>query len=126
MIEGGGGSSFASEAFDGLGVLGNVVGEEFQGDITAEASVFGLINHAHAAPTEFFEGVVMGDGTTKAGGDVGHERREFMSKVSGVQLGLKLGNGRGFVDGVGGAEYDTGLWLDRSSRRGKSFRITKL
>jgi len=36
------------------------------------------------------------------------------------------GDARAFVDGGGGAEYDTELWQDRNSRQGKSFRITKL
>ena len=44
------------------GVVGNVVGEEFQGDVAAEAGVFGLVDHAHAAAAEFFEDGVMGDG----------------------------------------------------------------
>ena len=48
MIERGGGAGFAAETLDGLRVLGNVVGEKFQGDAAVQAGVFGFVNNAHA------------------------------------------------------------------------------
>ena len=48
MIERRGGAGFAAEPLDGLGVLGNVVGKEFQGNATTEAGVGGFVDHAHS------------------------------------------------------------------------------
>src|SRR6202050_5190129 len=72
VIEGGGGTRLAMEALDGLGVLRNVIGEEFEGDVAAEAGIFGFVDHAHTAAAEFFEDGVMGDGGADDGGGVRH------------------------------------------------------
>ena len=59
VVQGRGGACFAAETFDGLGVLRNVVGKKFQGDVAAEAGVLGLVDDAHAATAQFTEHVVM-------------------------------------------------------------------
>ena len=43
----------ALEAFEGLMVAGYIVRQELESNETIEACVFGLINHTHAAATEF-------------------------------------------------------------------------
>ena len=64
VIEGGSGAGFAAEAFDGLRITGDVVGEKFQGDVAAEAVVFGFVDDAHSAATQFFQDGVVGNGAT--------------------------------------------------------------
>ncbi len=59
MVEGGGGASFALEAFQGLGIVGDVFGEEFQGYEAAEAGVFGFVDDAHATAAEFFDDAIV-------------------------------------------------------------------
>ena len=59
MIQGGSGFGFAAETFEGLAVLREIVGKEFEGDEAAEASVFRFVDHAHAAATELFDDPVM-------------------------------------------------------------------
>ncbi len=54
-------AGLAAEAFEGLGVLGRDVGEEFQSDETAELSVFRFVDDTHPAATEKFEDAVMRD-----------------------------------------------------------------
>ena len=62
VIEGGGGAGFALEAFESGAIFGHIVGEEFQGDEATEGGVFGFVDHAHAAATEFFDNAIVGDG----------------------------------------------------------------
>ena len=54
MIQSRGSTGFASEALEGLTVIGHVIRQEFQSDMTAEVFVLGLIYHTHPAATEFF------------------------------------------------------------------------
>ena len=61
VIEGGGGAGFAAKALEGLRVVGDFVGEKFQGDEAAEFGVFGFEDHAHAAAADFVEDAVVGD-----------------------------------------------------------------
>src|SRR5579864_632732 len=80
MVESGGGAGFTTEALQGGGVLGHVVGEEFQGYEPAEREVFGLVDDSHAATTELVDDGVMRDG----GGDhvVGGESYEAWGRKS--------------------------------------------
>ena len=61
MVEGGSGLGFALEAGESLRIGGNVFGEEFEGDETMEAGVFGFVNDTHAAAAEFVRDVVVGE-----------------------------------------------------------------
>jgi hypothetical protein len=47
VVEGGGGTGFALESLAGLRVLGQRFGQELEGYATAEAPVFGFIDHSH-------------------------------------------------------------------------------
>lgn len=62
MVQGRSGAGFAAEAFEGLGILGRIVGEKLEGDEAAELSVFGFVDHTHATAAEQFEDAVVGDG----------------------------------------------------------------
>ena len=62
MVQRRGGAGFAAKAFERLGIASEVVRKEFEGDVAAEADVFGFINHAHSATAEFFQDAVMADG----------------------------------------------------------------
>src|SRR5664279_4096144 len=64
VIQSGCRTSFAAKALDCLRVLRNIVGQKFQGNVAAEASVFGFVDDTHAAAAEFFHHEVVGDSTT--------------------------------------------------------------
>ena len=87
MIERGRGFGFATEAFEGLGIVGDVVGKEFQGNEAVEARVFGFINYAHSAATEFFENAVVGDGPTEKRGGLRHVGRILGMRRGEVKRG---------------------------------------
>ncbi len=61
MIQGGGCLRFALESFQGLLILGQVLGKELQGHKTAELDVLGLIYDPHTA-AELLNDAVMGNG----------------------------------------------------------------
>ncbi|MCL6632517.1 MAG: acyl--CoA ligase, partial [Alicyclobacillus herbarius] len=62
----------SAEAFKGLGITGEIVGKEFQGDRAAEFGVFGFIDDAHAASADAGEDLVMGNGLANEGVSAGH------------------------------------------------------
>src|ERR1700758_5529052 len=55
MVESGGCAGFAAEAIDGLRIVGNALGNEFQGDVAAEARVLRFVNYAHPTAAEFLD-----------------------------------------------------------------------
>jgi len=59
VIQGGGGASFAAEAFESLWILGDVVGKEFESDEAAEGDVFGFVDHTHSATAQLLEDAVV-------------------------------------------------------------------
>ncbi len=67
MIQGGSGAGFAAKTFERLRIAGEIVGQKFQRNEAAEFSVFGFVNHAHAAATEFFDDAVVRDGLVEHG-----------------------------------------------------------
>jgi len=72
MVQGGGGLRFALEAREGVGIFGDIIGEEFEGDVAVEANVFGFVDDAHAAAAKFLEDAVVGDGVADEGVGVRH------------------------------------------------------
>ena len=56
------GARFQHEAAQGLGVVDQVVGNELQGDVAAQARVDRVVNHAHAATTELADDAVVRNG----------------------------------------------------------------
>ena len=53
MIQSRGGPSFPPEALKCLRVSGDLLWQEFQGNVTAEVFVLGFVDHTHPAATEF-------------------------------------------------------------------------
>ena len=82
MIERGRGARFAAETLDGLSVLGDVVGKEFQRDTAAEARVLGFVDHAHSAAAQFFQDAVVGDGAADNGGSIRHRPSILRQRVN--------------------------------------------
>jgi hypothetical protein len=74
MIQGGGSAGFALEALEGLTVVGDIVRQEFQRDVTAKAFVLGLIHDAHPAATKFFQDAIVGDRSSGEWRGIGHAR----------------------------------------------------
>jgi len=62
MVERGSGTSLAAEAFEGSRVLRQIIGQKLERDVAAEAEVFGFVDHTHAAPAEFLQETVVGNG----------------------------------------------------------------
>ena len=73
MIERGCSTRFATESLDGLGVLGDVLGKKFQGNTTAEPRVLSFVDHSHSAAAQFFQDVVVGNGSVNNRGSI-HQR----------------------------------------------------
>ena len=53
VVEAGAGAGFAVEAFEGLGVLEELLFHEFDGDLAFEGGVPGAVDDAHAAGGDF-------------------------------------------------------------------------
>ncbi len=62
MIQCRSGTRLTAEAFQSLGVAGDVLGQELQRHRAAEFGVLGLVHHSHAAATEFARDFVVGKG----------------------------------------------------------------
>src|SRR5579859_3202202 len=65
MIERGSRLCLALESRERLRVTSHIVRQEFQGNKSLQASVFGFVNNSHAAAAEFFEDAVMRDSLAK-------------------------------------------------------------
>ena len=64
MVQRGRSLGFPLETAKGLGVVGEFVGEELQGDVATELHVFRLVDHTHAPAADPAEDAVMGDRLT--------------------------------------------------------------
>ena len=90
VIERGGGARFAAKSFEGLRILRDIFGKKFEGDETAEVCVFGFVDDAHAATTEFFDDAVVGNCVAEHGGVVGHRGRILRPRGGSGQLWAAL------------------------------------
>ena len=59
MIQSGSGLGLPPKPFQGLAVLRQVFGQEFEGDEAVEAGILGLVNHTHTSAAEFFQDAVV-------------------------------------------------------------------
>src|ERR1700676_2352492 len=59
MIESGSGVGFTAKTLEHGWITGEIFRKEFDGNKTLQASVFGLVNNAHAATAESFQDAVM-------------------------------------------------------------------
>jgi len=83
MIERGGSVSLALEALQSLVVLGEMLGQELQGNKARELGVLGLVNHAHPTAAQPLQDEVVRDGVAHQGESDGtrshpHRRRPEM------------------------------------------------
>ena len=62
MVQGGCGLRFTPKSLQSLAVLGHILRKKLQGDESAQAGVFGFIDHAHATAAEFFDNAIVRDG----------------------------------------------------------------
>ncbi len=62
MVQSGGGLRFALEARQRLRILGNIVGQELEGDKAMQPCVFGLVDNTHPAAAELLDDAVVRDG----------------------------------------------------------------
>src|ERR1017187_2554940 len=62
VVQGGSGACFPAEAFERLRVLSYVLGQNLQCDKAAKLGVLSLIDHTHAAATEFLDDTVVRNG----------------------------------------------------------------
>jgi hypothetical protein len=53
---------FALEAGESLRVIGDFIGQEFQGDEAMELDIFSFVDDTHPAATEFFDDAIARDG----------------------------------------------------------------
>jgi hypothetical protein len=67
MVQGRGSLSLPLETAESLRIPGDLIGEELQGDETVQLYVLSLVDHAHAAATEFFDDAVVRDGLADHG-----------------------------------------------------------
>src|SRR5262245_8514545 len=59
IAESGCGASFALKTLQGLPIAGKFVGQEFQGDKSAQAGVFRFVHDAHAAGADLLQNTIM-------------------------------------------------------------------
>jgi len=62
MVEGRSSLSFSLETSQGLGVLGDIIGQKLQGDKSVQGYVLGLIDNTHPATAELLDDAVVRDG----------------------------------------------------------------
>src|ERR1022692_1689175 len=70
MIQGGSSLRFTLETGQRLRIFGYFIGQEFQGNEAAQASIFGFVNHAHSAAPELLDDAIVRDGLADQWGTV--------------------------------------------------------
>ena len=74
VVESGRGARFAAKPLVSLGIVRNVVRQEFQRNTAAEARVFGFVHDAHTSTAQFFQNAIVGNGAAKNRGSICHRR----------------------------------------------------
>jgi len=72
VVECGGRARFATETLERVGIARGVVWQELQRDEAAEFSVFGRVDHAHAAATQLLVHAIVGDDLAAQRSDICH------------------------------------------------------
>jgi len=72
MIECRCGARFAPESLGRLRVVGDVVRQELQRNVSAQARVLGFVDNAHASAAQFFQDSVVGNRAADNGGSIRH------------------------------------------------------
>jgi hypothetical protein len=76
MIECGCGAGFTLEPFQDLRVRSQTLGQELQGNESAELGVLGFVDHTHAAATKLLHNAVMGDSLIQQTNSLAFGRKE--------------------------------------------------
>ncbi|MGA8036896.1 MAG: hypothetical protein WB985_13095 [Candidatus Acidiferrales bacterium] len=80
-------AAFEPSAFARLRVFGDFFRQEFQGDESLKACVFGFIDDPHPAAAEHFDDAVMGDGPANQRRSIRHVWEMLEAKLTGVNRG---------------------------------------
>jgi hypothetical protein len=72
VVQGGSSLGLPLEAAEGLGVVGEAVGKELQGDVAAELQVFRFVHQAHAPAADPAEDAIVGNRLPYGLGGRGH------------------------------------------------------
>ena len=81
VVEGGGGTRLALEAFPGLVTREQPLGEELESHLSPQARVLGLVDDAHAPAAQLLEDAVVGDGLADHGDTLRFPNRSLVSWV---------------------------------------------
>ena len=84
MVQRGRSFGLPLESAKGLGIVGEFVGKELQGDVAAELEVFGLVHNAHAPAADLAEDTVMGNRLPHGMGGSSHWRKWYGEAGRGV------------------------------------------
>ncbi len=87
VVERGSGARLPAKTFQGLSILGYVVGQKLQRDGTAEIGIFGSIDHTHPATPDLFEDMIVRDGLVDHGANYGAGIRMERAGAAGSILG---------------------------------------
>src|ERR1700675_4865047 len=69
MVEGRGRLRLPLEASQCLGILGDIIGEKFQGDKSAQSYILGLVDDAHSAASDLLHNAIVRDSLADHWGD---------------------------------------------------------
>ena len=87
MVQSGGGLRLAAGSAQAPEGLGDIIGQEFQGDKATESGVLGLVDHAHTAAAELLDDAVVRDGLADQTGACGsppcHHEDLYVRQVNG-------------------------------------------
>ena len=61
MVQHGGGARLTAKALQSQRIASDIVGKKLEGHKPAQAAVFGLVDHAHAATADFVRNPVVGN-----------------------------------------------------------------
>src|SRR2546428_7329780 len=68
MIQGGSCPRFTLKSLQRLMIGRELIGQELESNVAAQAQVFGLVDHTHAAATQLLQDTVVGNGLANHGG----------------------------------------------------------
>jgi len=68
MVQLRGGARFPDEAIERFTIVEQVLRNELQRDVAAQAGIFRVVDHSHAATAELSDDVVVGDSLADHGG----------------------------------------------------------
>ena len=92
VVQGRRGLCLALETGQSLRVLGDFIGQEFQGDEAMQLHVFGFVDDTHPSTTKFFDDAIVRDGLADHCSRMLRLRNRQVNEVDGVGVGLEWGD----------------------------------